>query len=181
MLALCMTMLDEDEDLTEFNFIVKKYEKKLYGYAFGILQNSALSEEAVWDTFYAIAKNYDKIKRGSIMSIEAYLIITLKNCCYKILKDENKNSCKISLDNVSEHDAPSFDEFNKYEIKSLCEAIKSLKETYKSVISYMIYYGYSADQTAELMGVSRSAVYKYLNNAKKILREKLGEYNEQKL
>lgn len=177
MLAVFMTLIDDTESQTEFNDIVMQYEKKLYGFAYSILHNTALAEEAVWETFFSIAKCFKRISNGGVENIEAYLIITLKNSCYKIYNSEKKYHDSLSLDTVTETEISSFDEFNKYEISDLCDVLKELNDNYQSVIAYMLYYEYSADDTAKLMGISRSAVYKYLNNAKKILREKLGAAN----
>lgn len=177
MLAVCMTLIDDAESQTEFNDIVMQYEKKLYGYAYSILHNTALAEEAVWETFFAIAKCFERIKDGGVENIEAYLVITLRNSCYKIYNNEKKHYDSLSLETVNENEISSFDEFNKYEISDLCDVLKELNDTYQSVIAYMLYYEYSADDTAKLMGISRSTVYKYLNDAKKTLRNKLGAAN----
>lgn len=177
MLAVCMALIDDAECQTEFNDIVMQYEKKLYGYAYSILHNAALAEEAVWETFFAIAKCFERIRDGGIENIEAYLVITLKNCCYKIYNSEKKHIDSLPLDTVSETEISSFDEFDKYEVSDLCDVLNELNDTYQSVIAYMLYYEYSADDTAKIMGISRSTVYKYLNDAKKTLRNKLGTAN----
>lgn len=173
MLGICMALIDDESSQAEFNDLVLKYEKRLYGCAYGILHNTALAEEAVWEAFFAIAKNFEKIKVRAINSIEAYLIITLKNCCYKIYNKEKNHIQAVSIETVSEIEQPSFDEFSNYEFSDLCDALKNLRDVYQSVIAYMLYYEYSADSTAELMGISRSTVYKYLNGAKKALCEEL--------
>ncbi len=177
MLGICMALIDDDVSQSQFDDIVLKYEKKLYGYAFSILHNTALAEEAVWETFFAIAKNFEKVSSGGIKSIEAYLVITLKNTCYRIYNNEKKHAQSVSLETISSSEEPSFDEFDKYEFSDLCEALKSMSNVYQAVITYMLYCEYNADHTAEVMGISRSTVYKYLNGAKKILCSKLGGNN----
>lgn len=175
MLSVCMALIDDAEGRMEFENIVKNYEKKLYGIAYGILHNSALAEEAVWESFFAISKCFEKIRKNGVECLEAYIIITLKNCCFKIYRNEKKY--REQYDNSNEY--ISFSEFENCDLNDLCDALRSMKSDYQSVIAYMLYYEYTAEETSELMGISRSTVYKYLSDAKKILREKLGVANEQ--
>ena len=61
MLAICLALINDDEDKKSFEQLVKKFEKKLYTESFKILRSHELAEEAVWETFYRIADNFHKI------------------------------------------------------------------------------------------------------------------------
>ena len=58
MLAICLALINDDEDKKSFEQLVKKFEKKLYTESFKILRSHELAEEAVWETFYRIADNF---------------------------------------------------------------------------------------------------------------------------
>lgn len=177
MLSVCLTLIDDDEDKKSFERLVKKYEKKLYNESFKILRSHELAEEAVWDAFYRIADNFQKIINLPVYKMEAYLIITIKNVSYRLYNNEKKHFENDSHDEVK--DVPAADEFNDYNVADLSKAISELEEKYKVAITYFYYYGHNADETAKLMGVSRNAVYKYLRKAEQILFEKLrGDINE---
>ena len=151
MLAICLALINDDEDKKSFEQLVKKFEKKLYTESFKILRSHELAEEAVWETFYRIADNFHKIHNLPV---------------YKDIHEEMR-------------DIPSADEFNDYNVADLSKAISELEEKYKVAITYFYYYGHNADETAKLMGVSRNAVYKYLRKAEQILFEKLrGDISE---
>lgn len=174
MLAVCLTLIDDEEDKKSFEQLVKKYEKKLYSVSFKILRSHELAEEAVWEAFYRIADNFYKIHNLPVYKMEAYLIITIRNTSYRLYNKEKKHLFHEEIEDI-----PSADEFNGYDVTDLSKAVSELEEKYKAAITYFYYYGHSAEETAKLMGVSRSAVYKYLKKAKQILLEKLrGDINE---
>lgn len=169
MIGICMALIDDTESQKKFDDIVRQYENKLFYYAYNILHDKSLAEDAVWETFFSFAKIQKNMHNEKIDNLEAYLIVTLKNCCFTIYNNEKKHK-NISLQEYSSaYNEPSFEEFNDCNISDLCEALKKLDSIYQCVITYMIYYEYTAEQTAEIMGISRSTVYKYLNNAKKAL------------
>ncbi len=169
MIGICMALIDDTNSQKNFDDIVKRYEQRLFNYAYSILHNKALAEEAVWETFFSLAKTYENIQNNKINNLEAYLVITIKNCCFKIYNNEKKHKNVSFEEYSSSYNEPSFEEFNDCNISDLCEALKKLDTVYQSVIAYMLYYEYTAEQTAEIMGISRSTVYKYLQNAKKAL------------
>lgn len=47
MLAICLALINDDEDKKSFEQLVKKFEKKLYTESFKILRSHELAEEAV--------------------------------------------------------------------------------------------------------------------------------------
>ena len=154
MLAICLALINDDEDKKSFEQLVKKFEKKLYTESFKILRSHELAEEAVWETFYRIADNFHRLYNKE------------KKHFYNDIHEEMR-------------DIPSADEFNDYNVADLSKAISELEEKYKVAITYFYYYGHNADETAKLMGVSRNAVYKYLRKAEQILFEKLrGDISE---
>lgn len=72
MLAICLALINDDEDKKSFEQLVKKFEKKLYTESFKILRSHELAEEAVWETFYRIADNFHKIHNLPVYKMEAY-------------------------------------------------------------------------------------------------------------
>lgn len=177
MLAICLALINDDEDKKSFEQLVKKFEKKLYTESFKILRSHELAEEAVWETFYRIADNFHKIHNLPVYKMEAYLIITIRNASYRLYNKEKKHFYNDIHEEM--RDIPSADEFNDYNVADLSKAISELEAKYKVAITYFYYYGHNADETAKLMGVSRNAVYKYLRKAEQILFEKLrGDISE---
>lgn len=171
MLALCLAMIDNVEDKNDFENLVNKYERRMYREAVGILGSHELAEEAVWEAFYRIAENFKKVHNLPLYKMEAYLIITIRRASYRAYNKEKKYFENDSFED-SEY-VPDIAKLNEYDISDLTNAIGQLEDKYKAVITYFYYYGHNANETADLMGISRNTVYKYLRKAEAILLEKL--------
>ena len=63
---------------TTFSNLFDTHYKKLYNYAYKVLKENVLSEELVQETFIKLWEKFDTIN-PSDRSIEAFLIVTLKN------------------------------------------------------------------------------------------------------
>ena len=79
MLAVCMTLIDNDKDQTSFEDFYYRNRQIAYAFAYKILNNSALAEEACANAFFSIAKCFKKIHNYSLHDMDAYLIRTLRN------------------------------------------------------------------------------------------------------
>lgn len=99
------------------------------------------------------------------------MIITIRRASYRAYNKEKKYFENDSFED-SEY-VPDIAKLNEYDISDLTNAIGQLEDKYKAVITYFYYYGHNANETADLMGISRNTVYKYLRKAEAILLEKL--------
>lgn len=177
MLGICMALIDDEEDKKAFERLVNKYERKLYRESIRILKEKRLAEEAVWETFYKIAENFQKVNNLPVYKMEAYLIITIRNASYGIYNIEKKHLSDYTCDKINE--IPDDEKFNDFEVDDLANAINGLEEKYKTVVTYYYYYGHSAKEISTIMGVSKNTVYSYLRKAKKLLFEELrGDIDE---
>lgn len=77
MLAVCMTLIDNDKDQTSFEDFYFRNRQIAYAFAYKILNNSALAEEACANAFFSIAKCFKKIHNYSLHDMDAYLILEL--------------------------------------------------------------------------------------------------------
>lgn len=136
MLAICLALINDDEDKKSFEQLVKKFEKKLYTESFKILRSHELAEEAVWETFYRIADNFHKIHNLPVYKMEAYLIITIRNASYRLYNKEKKHFYNDIHEEM--RDIPSADEFNDYNVADLSKAISEWKKNTKSQLHIFI-------------------------------------------
>lgn len=95
-----MTLIDDD-DKSEFRKIYDSLERKLFVFSMSKLHNNALAEEAVSETFLALAENFKKIHSLEPAEIVAYTVIINRNVCIDILTKENKHSINVQIDEKS--------------------------------------------------------------------------------
>lgn len=95
-----MTLIDDD-DKSKFRKIYDSLERKLFVFSMSRLHNNALAEEAVSETFLALAENFKKIHSLEPAEIVAYTVIINRNVCIDILAKENKHSINVQIDEKS--------------------------------------------------------------------------------
>ena len=136
MLGVCMALIDDEEDKSDFENIVNKYERKLYREAFKILNSHELAEEAVWEAFYRIAENFKKVHNLPVYKMDAYLIITIRRASYRIYNTEKKYFENDSFED-SEY-VPDIAKLNEYDISDLTNAIGQLEDKYKKAETILL-------------------------------------------
>jgi len=62
MLAIYLTLIDNEDDKKSFEDLYNQNRSKAYAIAFNILKNKALAEEACSEAFFSLAKSFQKIK-----------------------------------------------------------------------------------------------------------------------
>ena len=151
MLAVCMTLIDNDKDQTSFEDFYYRNRQIAYAFAYKILNNSALAEEACANAFFNIAKCFKKIHNYSLHDMDAYLIRTIRNACYAIYNKENQNPTSSIFD-LKVEDEPSEDFYDDIDLDLLIDAVRKLDDKLKSVIAYKVYYDLTADEIREYRG-----------------------------
>ena len=59
--ALYLTLIDNEDDKKSFEDLYNQNRSKAYAIAFNILKNKTLAEEACSETFFSLAKSFQKI------------------------------------------------------------------------------------------------------------------------
>ena len=71
-------------------------------------------------------------------------------------------------------DEPSEDFYDDIDLDLLIDAVRKLDDKLKSVIAYKVYYDLTADEIAQIMGISKRTVFNYLNKAKRQILDLIG-------
>lgn len=73
MLALYISLLDTEEQISKFEHIYKKYRGIMFYTAKGVLQDSYLAEDAVHETFLDIIRIIDSIRANNEKELSQFL------------------------------------------------------------------------------------------------------------
>lgn len=154
-----------DSEKQYFSDMYEKHAKSVYGVALMYLKSREDAEEAVTETFIRVMQVKPVLENDS--HERAYLIRTAINICKNLLKSSwHKNV-------VSDEDVLMY--MATPEEESIMEELLELPPKYRAVL-YMHYYeGYKAQEIADIMKVSLSAVLSRLARGRKKLKDILTE------
>ena len=174
MLSLCLALIQDDWEKELFTEFYHRYERKLYAVALRILRNPTLAEEAVSETFFSVAKNFQKfleIYEKSCQEIGPWAIIIVKNASLRLLEKERRmEPFPEEWDAPGSEDVESRNGYNR-----LVELILALPEDYRRVLDLKFVAEYTSREIASQLGLSVAAVEKRIERGRKLLIEKLRE------
>lgn len=171
-----LDLLDTAQEKAEFEELYDLYKDLLYWLAFQRVRSEEDAEECVQETFFYVAKHFEKIDKVQSKRTKAYLATIVTGFAIDIYNKSIKFD--FVLDN-SEHYKNKADElkycegFGNVELLSVFD--NTLDEEDK-VLFYLKYlYGYKSKEIAEMYNVNDSYVRKRLQYAKEKLRKHLEE------
>ena len=144
------------------------HEAALLRLCFAYLEDRALAEDAVQETFVKAYKGYDRYRRDS--GERTYLTRIAINTC----KDMRRGAWfkhidrSTALDSLPEGSVP-FTERDD----TLTRAVMGLKPKLRAVVLLHDGQGLTAEETAQALGIARSTVFSRLNKAHRLLRKEL--------
>ncbi len=173
-----LNLLDAEEEKAKFTDLYNLYKNLLYWIALKTVNNVDDAEECVQETFFYIARHFDKIDQIESKSTKCYLSVIVKGFAIKIYNNSRKTALASNYEKYekTENDSISlsyFESFNKIEILSVFNSV--LDEESKIYFYLKYVYGYSSCEIAELYKVKPSYIRKKLQNAKEKLKQHLEE------
>lgn len=151
-------------DTEAFSRLYEMVYKDLYHVALYCLRNTHDACDAVSDTVIDAFSSIGKLK-----SPEAF-----KNWIFKILYSKIKRKQKeyINCNNASEEEVTESKDFN-FESAELKEALDTLDNESRIILSLSVIEGYSSKEIAEICGIRASTVRSRLTRIKQKLRAEL--------
>ena len=159
------SLLRTDKEITE---LYERHKDTIYRVCFAYMKNVTDTEDAVQDTFYKMIKSGAAFENAE--HEKAWLIRTAANLC--------KNALRYwwrKRENVEDHE--NLLSNDSFEIDDVFSVVMGLPGKYKTVIYLYYYEGYDSVEISKILHKPQSTIRYYLNEARKILREKLrGEF-----
>lgn len=155
--------------------IEEQYDK-IYQYCYFHVHSRVLAEDLTQETFLRFLRRTDgKVNDCSIAGEKqlAYLYVTARNLCTDYFRSCGRERERMTELFTEEKAEESADKMDMAECLALREAVASLQEEWQELVWLRFFEGLSVAATAQILGISRFAVYRRERGALKQLREVL--------
>ena len=179
-MILLFDMIDNSDDLSKFQQIYEKYKNTMYYVAYDVTKNTYDAEDVVQLSLIKLIDILYKIDKQDITKPRCKnLMITItKNTAIDFLRKskhepvpyeiiENPGICQSSEDIVIEAE----------DYHNLIQCINELEDKYRDVLRLRILHHLSAKEASKILNTSESNINTRLMRAKKILKDRLKEYD----
>jgi RNA polymerase sigma-70 factor (ECF subfamily) len=174
-------MIDDPDDKSKFIEIHEKYKDMMYRIAYSVLKNEQDAEDALQESFMKVAKNISKIGDVSCRKTETFLVVLCRNASVDLHRKNHHEQGKIDLgedndmDNISSKitlDVLS-EIISKEGYQRLIALIEEMSDTYKDVMKLRFVLGFSNDEIAELLEITKKNVEVRISRGRAMLVEML--------
>lgn len=175
-MILFISIPDEDKRLKlEELYLAHKYVMLNTSYI--ILKDWQLSEDAVHTSFLRLLNKVDTIANINCNKTRSFMVIVVRNVSIDMYNKRKKhNECGYDdlMQTVESQDVSVEDlVISKNNINELINSISLLDRKYSDVLNLKYSYGYSDDDIAILLGITKENVRIRLYRGRNILKSKL--------
>ena len=172
MISVFLSLIDSESDKEKFTELYNTYKDLLYWIALRKTNSVEDSEECVQETFFYVAKHFEKISDVKSKRTKGYLSAIVTGFAIDIYNNSKKVNT-VSLDDEDSADIQYYENFEKTE---LLTAFDNILDEESKIYFYLKYiYKYKSSEIAEIYKVKDSYVRKKLQYAKEKLRKHLEE------
>lgn len=176
MMFLYLSFIDDEKDKSKFEVLYYEYRDRMMAMALFVLHNHEDAEDAVHNTFIAIAKNMKSIDDEKSIRTLSYVLKATKNTSINMLKKRTEHET-INIDDIYDiSDDEFYEKLNlKQEYNNVVNAIVKLDDKYKDVLFYHFVIGMTANEISKLLGRKQATVKQQLVRGKVLLLKTLGD------
>ena len=180
MLAYFLALIDDPGDQSKFERIYHLYRTQMFSVCYHILKDSSDAEDALQNTFMAIARHMDKIEDPESVQTKSYLMKAATHTSLNMLPRKQKRDNTLNIDQLSlsieEIEDSVLDKYcSKETILAIVEIIRAMDDTYRDVLSLHFLNGLSAVEIADVLHRKAPTIRQQLRRGKKILISVLKE------
>ena len=162
------SLLRTDKELVE---LYARHKSTVWRVCFAYLKNASDTEDAMQETFIRL------IRSGPAFESEehekAWLIRTASNVCKNMLGHWWRKRESIEQ-------FPDLSGVEKADTSDVLEAVLALPDRYKAAVYLYYYEGYTGAEIAGMLKKPPSTVRNHLREARAILKERLGDFDEER-
>ena len=168
MLALYMTLLEDERDIPSFRRLYRTHHDRMMRMALRFFpKDQKAAEDAVHESFLKIIENFPKISEISWEELGPYVVTIVKNVSLNMLKKQKRLVLTDDWAAFEGAEEPS-DGFGR-----LVALIRAMPETYRAVLEMRFVLEMEYREIAKVLGISESAVANRVSRGRKLLMEKL--------
>ena len=156
---------NDDVSARWFEDAYERNVSMLHRVCFSYMKNAADTEDIVSDVFIKLLRHGAEFQNNE--HEKAWLLRTAINLC----KDNLKHWWR-KRENIADHDY--LESENSFHEDETLKIVMELPERYKAAIYLYYYEGYSTAEIADILKKPRSTVLNHLHEARKLLKEVLG-------
>ncbi|MBW9265356.1 MAG: RNA polymerase sigma factor [Candidatus Thiodiazotropha sp. (ex. Lucinisca nassula)] len=166
-------ILDGDHPLYEL--IMRRYNRRLFRLAYGILTDDSLAQDAVQEAYVSAFQHLHQFHGPD--GFATWLIRIASRIAFRIARKESGlHAVSLPIDAVSltadETIEPEMTAMNDEMVRMLEKAVDSLPRDFRLVLMLREFEGLSTDETAKALDLNPATVKTRLHRAKSILRSR---------
>ncbi len=176
MLGAYLTLIDNDSDKKVFEALYTAYKNMMYNVAYGVMHDVQLSEDAVMNSFFVLARNMEQIADKTMSEMRNFLVVIVRNQAIDIYRKHQKTAyCEDELDELPDDSDTVYEVENKELQSKVFGAIKEIDKDCSDVLMMKYFYGFKTAEIAKSLGLTVNGVQKRITNGKKQIRKRLSE------
>ena len=170
-MLIFLDMLDTPEEKNCFQIIYETYSHFLWYLADQILHDAHLAEDAVQETFLALANHMDRVKDPRSRETRNFLGTIVRNKAIDIVRRQKK----IKVESYEEWEGQAGEDLlelylQKESRERIFQAIDRLPEEYRIALEYRYLHEMSEKEVAGMMGISPKTANGKIFRARKKLQ-----------
>ena len=162
-------------DVSAFETLVKRYQRRLYSFIVHIVSDEHLAEEVAADSLFSIYKSIDRV--DTTKKFYSYVFAIAKNTAISRLRQKKTHVRLDDIEHVAAEDESMYEELiiadRYHHVRS---AILKLEEKYRNVIRLYYFNDLSYEEIGKKLHMPVNTVRTHLLRAKKLLGEILKKY-----
>lgn len=167
MLAICLAMLETEQDQRRFIKLYNTYEKKVYRTALRFLRNPTQAEDAAQQTWVQLLRSWERVCALSWSQTGGYVATVAKNVALDVLRTEHQ------AEPFPENWDPPAREEHQEEYAYLVSLIRALPENYRRILELKCVQELSNREIARRLKMKESTVASRVMRGRAMLRERL--------
>ena len=165
-----LTMLDSPDDRHKFEVIYNTYKQLIYYIANNILGDTKDSEDVVHEAFLKIIDIFEIIDNPTSPQTRSLIVTITENKAIDLYRKRKKiNIVPFEEEYLGVPEQSKIDQIANQEV--IAKAILSLPGRYREVLLLKYAQGYSMDEIAVILSMTRENVKKTIQRARKKLEE----------